>query len=102
MEKEADAQKVSDKRKLRESDGSLKGLPRIRGARASYKIQEVAEEYARNQGLEYNPPNAYAPLDVKRAEQIAEAYDSKKKKRKRGPAIGLYHIPYFSCDPRWN
>jgi len=62
----------------RESDGSLKGLPRIRGARGSYKIQKIAEEYVRSKGLEYNPPSSYAKVDVERAKRIADEYDKVK------------------------
>lgn len=62
----------------READGSLVGLPRIRGAKASKAISRVAQRYMESAGLEYNPPNVYAPVNRERAQRIAAAYDEMK------------------------
>lgn len=58
----------------REEDGSLGGLPRIRGAAANLEITRVAEEYMKSAGMEYNPPSNYIPVDVAFAERVAKAY----------------------------
>lgn len=59
----------------RESDGSLKGLPRVRGASAFRPAQAVAEQYMASRGETYSPPSNYANVDVARAARIAEEYD---------------------------
>lgn len=65
----------------READGSLRGLPRSVGrfvAKHSQKISQVAADYMRKAGLDYNPPNTYASVDIERAARIAEAYEAMK------------------------
>lgn len=37
--------------------------------------QEAAERYMRDAGMNYNPPEAYVPVDVERARRIAAEYD---------------------------
>ena len=59
----------------READGSLKGLPRIKGAKASKPIADVARKYVESRGQEYSPPSDYAQVDEARATRIAELYD---------------------------
>ena len=63
----------------RESDGSLQGLPRnIEGFEPKHNsvIEGVAREYMEKAGLEYTPPNMYAPVDPVRAERIAAAFEA--------------------------
>lgn len=62
----------------READGSLRDLPRIKGwdAKHSDTIATVAEQYARENGFEYNPPATYQPVDAARARRIADEYES--------------------------
>jgi hypothetical protein len=36
---------------------------------------DVARDYTREHGIPYAPPRTYAPVDVERAQRIAEAYD---------------------------
>lgn len=65
----------------RESDGSLQGLPRQVGqfnAALHKKAEKVARDYMKSAGLEYNPPNTYANVNVERAERIATAFDAMK------------------------
>ena len=38
-------------------------------------IHSVAEQYMREHGLPYNPPRTHAPVDVPRAQRIAEAFE---------------------------
>src|SRR5690606_6381386 len=42
------------------------------------KISQVAADYMRKAGLDYNPPNTYASVDIERAARIAEAYEAMK------------------------
>lgn len=37
--------------------------------------QEAAERYMRDAGMNYNPPEAYVPVDVNRARRIADEYE---------------------------
>ncbi len=65
----------------RESDGSLQGLPRQVGqfnAALHKKAEKVAKDYMNSAGLEYNPPNTYANVNVERAERIATSFDTMK------------------------
>lgn len=65
----------------RESDGSLKGLPRQVGqfkAASFRKAQEVAKKYMKTAGLEYNPPTEYVRVNEARAKRIAQAFDEMK------------------------
>lgn len=59
----------------RESDGSLRGLPRIREASVSPEAAEVARKYMEDRGLTYEPPTNYVKVDRERAARIASAYD---------------------------
>jgi hypothetical protein len=62
----------------READGSLRGLPRNVGdynIQNDPKIEAAARAYMEAQGLEYNPPNVYAPVNAARAARIAKEYD---------------------------
>lgn len=62
----------------REANGNLNGLPQVPGFEGmghSKAIADVAQKYAEEAGLEYNPPNAYAPVDEARARRIAEEFD---------------------------
>jgi len=65
----------------RESDGSLKGLPRQVGqfkAASFRKAQEVAKKYTKAAGIEYNPPTDYVKVNEARAKRIAQAFDEMK------------------------
>jgi hypothetical protein len=62
----------------READGSLKGLPRQienYDPKNDPTIEAAARAYMEAAGLDYNPPNIYAPIDPGRAARIATAYD---------------------------
>lgn len=80
-ESELLSQSSGENKVSRESDGSLQGLPRNIGqfnASLHKKAEKVAKDYMKSAGLEYNPPNAYASVNVPRAERIAQAFDSMK------------------------
>jgi len=62
----------------REQDGSLRGLPRFRGARHSDQVEQVAREYMESIGMPYQPPTQYSPIDEKRARLIADEYAAMK------------------------
>ncbi|MBA3757044.1 MAG: hypothetical protein H0X02_12840, partial [Nitrosomonas sp.] len=53
---------------------ALHGLPAT-AMGAHPDIRDVADQYAKGVGLEYNPPQVYAPVDPERAKQIADLYD---------------------------
>lgn len=80
-ESELLSQSAGENKISRESDGSLQGLPRNVGqfnASLHRKAEKVAKDYMKAAGLEYNPPNAYATVNVPRAERIAQAFDTMK------------------------
>ena len=41
-------------------------------------VRANAQEYAKQTGLDYNPPTDYAPVDAAKGKQIADAYDAMK------------------------
>lgn len=62
---------------------ALDGMPRrvkvngkVRTFGRSQKISDVAEAYMKSAGLEYNPPQVYASVEVPRAERIAAAFQA--------------------------
>ena len=80
-ESELLAQSPGEDTGARESDGSLKGLPRQVGqfkAASFRKAQEVAKKYMKAAGLEYNPPTEYVKINEARAKRIAQAFDEMK------------------------
>src|SRR5699024_9780056 len=58
----------------RQADGSLVGLPRIRGAAHNPAVAAVAEAYMQGAGMPYDPPAHYAQVNVSWAEEIARLY----------------------------
>jgi len=58
----------------RQADGSLVGLPRIRGAAHNPEVAAVAEAYMQKAGMPYDPPAHYAEVNVSWAEEIARLY----------------------------
>lgn len=80
-ESELLSQSSGENKVSRESDGSLQGLPRNIGqfnASLHKKAEKVAKDYMKSAGLEYNPPNSYATVNVPRAERIAQAFEEMK------------------------
>lgn len=55
---------------------TLEGAPNIQGATgADARLTSVAEEYAREKGINYRRQSQYVEVDIVRAERIAQAYD---------------------------
>lgn len=59
---------------VRQEDGSLAHLPRVRGAAYNSEVGAVAEAYMQKAGKEYDPPAVYAEVNVAWAEEIAKLY----------------------------
>lgn len=67
--------KQEKKEAQRQEDGALEELPRIRGAKPSEDIQQVAQEYMATTDIPYQPPNRYLKVDPDRSARIAELYE---------------------------
>lgn len=75
----------------REKDGSLKGLPRTRGASAFPAAQQAAKAYMASRGLPYSPPSEYIKASPERGKLIAEEYEKAEHRPNDPEVIAAYN-----------
>jgi len=74
----------------REEDGSLRGLPRFRGAKHSDQVEQVTRDYMKAAGLPYLPPVQFVPLDEQRAARISDEYDTMENNPESPEVVAAY------------